>query len=122
MRGDSIIRQDYKHLKGESALLIADELFSNVSIWYPDLVDAAASRCFSVCRMVFAQAIASENTSEYALNDSKKLWAVLRKYSKVVVLDTSARKRERLAAFVCFLGLRAFRLFCFGCRRIGLLR
>lgn len=122
MRGDSIIRQDYKHLKGESALLIADELFSNVSIWYPDLVDAAASRCFSVCRMVFAQAIASENTSEYAINDSKKLWAVLRKHSKVVVLDTSARKRERLAAFVCFLGLRAFRLFCFGCKRIGLLR
>lgn len=111
MRGDSIIRQDYKHLKGESALLIADELFSNVSIWYPDLVDAAASRCFSVCRMVFAQAIASENTSEYALNDSKKTVGRIKEVFKSSCFRYFCTQ-ERTSRCVClFFGLTSLSSF-----------
>ncbi len=55
MRSNSIIRQEYRHIKGESALIIADRLYQDICNWYPDLSKAAASRCFSVCRMVFAQ-------------------------------------------------------------------
>ena len=48
MRSNSIIRQEYRHIKGESALIIADRLYQDICNWYPDLSKAAASRCFSV--------------------------------------------------------------------------
>lgn len=124
MRRDSIIRQNYKHLKGESALKISDQLFADISKWYPDLTDAAASRCFSVCRMVFAQVphSGSDDTSGFFKADADALWAVLKRHRRIVLLDSAARKRERLAALFACLGFSAFDLFCLLARRMGLLR
>ena len=124
MRGDSIIRQSYKHLKGESALKIVDELYPNICSWYPDLANAAASRCFSVCRMVFAQVPSrnsSASTSE-SVRDAADLWKVLRRFRKTVLFDSSARKRERFAAMVACLGYLPFSAFCAVARRMGLLQ
>lgn len=124
MRGDSIIRQNYKHLKGESALKISDQLFADISKWYPDLSDAAASRCFSVCRMVFAQvpiSIADDSLAEFKF-DADDLWNVISRHRKTVLFDSSARKRERLAASFAFAGRSCFELFCSLCRRFGLMQ
>ena len=124
MRRNSIIRQEYKHIKGASALKIADELYTNICNWYPDLADAAASRCFSVCRMVFAQIPSphSSKTLVSTIQDEESLWAVLTRFRTTVLIDNAARKRERFAAAVACLGKRPFRCFCNCCRRLGKMR
>lgn len=121
MRSNSIIRQEYKHIKGKSALVIANQLYRDICNWYPNLRKAAASRCFSVCRMVFAQ-IPSEKTVSSQRQDEDSLWSVLSLHRKTVLGDKEARPRERLAAFITYFGKRAFSLFCFVARGLGLLR
>lgn len=122
MRRDSIIRQGYNHKKGVSALKISDELYSTICKWYPDLSKAAASRCFSVCRMVFAQATSEADSSETAQADADELWRVIKRFSPVVFRDSSARKRERLAALIARMGKAWFIAFCRSARRMGLLQ
>lgn len=121
MRSNSIIRQEYKHIKGKSALIIASQLYRDICNWYPNLRKAAASRCFSVCRMVFAQ-IPSEKIVSSQRQDEDSLWSVLSLHRKTVLGDKEARPRERLAAFIAYFGKRAFSLFCFVARGLGLLR
>lgn len=121
MRSNSIIRQEYKHIKGKSALIIANQLYRDICNWYPNLRKAAASRCFSVCRMVFAQ-IPSEKIVSSQRQDEDSLWSVLSLHRKTVLGDKEARPRERLAAFIAYFGKRAFSLFCFVARGLGLLR
>lgn len=118
MRSNSIIRQDYKHVKGASALQISDELCRNICKWYPELNKAVASRCFSVCRMVYGQAISASN-NDAAKEDSDWLWTVIKSRRKVVLFDGDARKRERLAAAIALLGRRSFTFFCNTCRALG---
>lgn len=121
MRSNSIIRQEYRHIKGESALIIADQLYRDICNWYPDLSKAAASRCFSVCRMVFAQ-IPTKNNHSRQILDEDSLWSVLSLHRKAVLRDREARPRERFAAFVAYFGKSAFSLFCCVARGLGLLR
>ena len=121
MRSNSIIRQEYRHIKGESALIIADQLYRDICNWYPDLSEAAASRCFSVCRMVFAQ-IPTINSHSRQIQDTDSLWSVLSLHRKAVLRDREARPRERFAAFVAYFGKSAFSLFCCVARGLGLLR
>lgn len=122
MRSDSIIRQEYRHIKAESALKIADQLYRDICEWYPDLAVAAASRCFSVCRMVFAQIPSGSICASDAEHDRAVLWSALRRYRAIVLADRSARKRERLAAFIASLGEKPFSMFCQLARKLGLLR
>ncbi len=122
MRSDSIIRQEYKHIKAESALRIADQLYRDITGWYPDLADACASRCFSVCRMVYAQVPTGRAATEGAERDRAELWAVLKRHRAAIVRDRDARKRERLAAGISCLGRMPFDLFCKAARKAGLLR
>ena len=124
MRSNSIIRQEYKHIKGTSALKIADELYTNICNWYPDLAKAAASRCFSVCRMVFAQVSTSSmgGLSSVFASDADSLWKVIARHRKAVLLDSSARYRERLAALFACMGRTPFSLFCRLCRKFGLMQ
>lgn len=122
MRGNSIIRQNYSHLKGASALKISGDLYANICNWYPELSDAAASRCFSVCRMVFAQAISASTASESAESDADELWSVIKRFRTTVLKDSKARKRERFAAFIACLGKTWFKLFCLTARRLGFLQ
>ena len=122
MRGNSIIRQSYSHLKGASALKISSDLYTNICNWYPELSDAAASRCFSVCRMVFAQALSASTTSEAAQIDADELWRVIKRFRTTVFKDSKARKRERLAAFIACLGRFPFACFCNACRCFALMQ
>lgn len=121
MRSNSIIRQEYRHIKGESALIIADRLYQDICNWYPDLSKAAASRCFSVCRMVYAQ-IPMAGVSESDLKDRDDLWNNLSTFRLPVLKDFEARKRERLAAFFACCGRRIFSVFCSACRLSGLMQ
>lgn len=122
LRKNGIIRQDYRHIKATSALSVSDQLYENISSWYPELADAAASRCFSVCRMVFAQVPMGALATEEEQQDRFDLWDVLVRYRKRVLRDSQARKRERLAAAIVCLGMGPFSLFCAACRKVGLLR
>lgn len=122
IRSDSIIRQDYRHIKAESALLVADQLYRDICEWYPELADAAASRCFSVCRMVYAQLPTGVDVTDMAEQDRLDLWESLKRYRATVVCDPQARKRERLAAGIACLGRVPFNLFCRAARKAGLLQ
>lgn len=122
MRPDSIIRQSYSHLKGESALTVSKQLYSDICAWHPELANAAASRCFSVCRMVYAQVPSGSEASKDERADATSLWEVLKSHRKTVLLDRSARKRERFAAGAAYFGQDAFSIFCRACRQTGLMR
>lgn len=116
LRSTGIIRQSFTPLKAESAVAISKRLFADISDWYPELSAAAASRCFSVCRMVYAQTPREEKGYR------KKLWIVLKTHRETVLKDVSARKRERLAAFIACIGPHPFSAFCALCRKAGLMR
>lgn len=118
-RRDSIIRQSYRHVKGYSAVTVAEQLYRDISEWYPDLAKAAASRCFSVCRMVFGQVPTGSSASKQDAQDRKALWEVLCRHRGVVVHDPGARPRERLAACIACVGEGPFTAFCHLARRVG---
>lgn len=122
LRDTSIIRQAYSANKTHSALVIADQLYHDICEWYPELTAAAASRCFSVCRMVFAQVPTGKAATRETEADRDELWTLLRNHRRTVLCDFAARKRERLAAAVACLGKFPFSAFCSVVRRAGLLR
>ena len=119
LRSGSIIRQSYSHVKGYSAVTVANQLYRDISEWYPDLTIAASSRCFSVCRMVFGQVPTGARASEQDAEDRKALWEVLCRHRGVVAHDPEARPRERLAARIACLGEGPFTAFCHLARRLG---
>lgn len=122
LRDTSIIRQEFKPIKAISATTVSRQLFEDISRLYPDLRAAVASRCFSVCRMVFAQLPRIKPLDESVKHYQADLWAELKKRRMMVLKDGEARKRERLAAAIACLGMPAFKLFCAICKRLGLLR
>ena len=124
MRAGGIIRQEYSHIKATSALTIVEDLYHDIASWYPDLSIAAVSRCFSLCRMVYAQIPFGRGSLDLncAGHDADALWDVLSRSCKVVVLDSNARKRERIAASIAFFGRPPFNVFCSLSRKIGLMR
>lgn len=119
MRSTSIMRQRYRHIKAESALTVSSQLFTNISNWYPTLTKAASSRCFSVCRMVFAQIPKKTEATDQELADKDALWDVIKRYRSTVLYDSDARRRERLAATLAYLGKETFTAFCYLCRKLG---
>lgn len=64
LRSDSFIRQKYRHIDAVPALHISVRLYSAMCRWYSDLTDAAASRCFSLCRTVFARVPTAHGSTE----------------------------------------------------------
>ncbi len=122
LRANGIIRQGYSHIKAESALRISYQLYSEICIWYPNLSKAASSRCFSLCRMVYAQVPSGNEATDGESKDRIALWRELCLHRRAVLQDSSARKRERLAAGIACLGEPFFSLFCCLCKHIGLLR
>lgn len=122
LRPTSIIRQAYRPVKAHSALTVANQLYSDICAWYPELAEAAASRCFSVCRMVYAQVPTGRYATETSKCDRDELWAVLRRHRATIVGDRHARRRERLAAGIACLGRAPFDVFCKVARKVGLMR
>lgn len=102
--------------------MIADRLYRDIALWYPDLAPAAASRCFSVCRMVYAQVPTGRDGIGETERDRDELWDVLKRHRTTVARDSHARKRERLAAGIACLGRVPFDLFCKTARKMGLLQ
>jgi glycosyltransferase involved in cell wall biosynthesis len=121
-RSSSIIHQDYLHIKGTSVLAVCGALYRDMCSWYPELADAAASRCFSACRMVFAQVPKGNRVTDEECADRKALWDVLKRFRKTVLHDSNARRRERLAAAIACVGEWPFSTFCTACRKLGLMR
>lgn len=119
VRDGGLTKQANYHLKATSAVHIAHELFRTVCEWYPNLSKPAASRCFSVCRMVYAQSPKDKRATERDKCDSAALWAVLARHRYTVLCDRHARKRERLAAAVACCGESPFAAFCTLCRVLG---
>lgn len=122
LRRDGIIRQDYRHIKAVSALKISEQLNREICAWYPEFADAAASRCFSVCRMVFAQIPTGTGATEVTRRDRDALWKALTRHRITVLCDPRARKRERFAASVACFGRGPFGMFCKMARKMRLLR
>lgn len=122
MRSSSIIRQAYRPIKARSALVVAKQLKEEITSWYPDLAAAVASRCFSVCRMVFAQVPVGGGVASDTRRDRDSLWKTLKENRRIVLRDPRARKRERFAAAISLLGEGPFVLFCIICRRFGLMQ
>lgn len=120
--GESLIRQAFRPRKAESALRVSKQLYSDVSWMWPNLITAAASRCFSICRTVFAQIPISAGMTVEGSRYRYDLWRVIRQYRRAVLLDDGARRRERLAAAVACLGIWPFALFCKVCRSAGLMQ
>lgn len=124
LRPTSIIRQAYSPIKAASALQVSKQLYADISEWCPELTQAVASRCFSVCRMVYAQIpkSTSDGATAQTQADADALWEQLTKMAPIVRSDPQARKRERLAATIACMGRVPFNLFCSACRKAGLLR
>lgn len=119
VRASGLIRQAYNYRKGASALIVTEQLYREINEWYPELSAAAASRCFSVCRMTFAQIPAGKDATPETEKDRADLWGVLEKHRGTVLHDANARKRERLAACFACMGERAFSVFCALCKATG---
>lgn len=105
-RKGSIIRSGFSEQKVESAVIVTDELARNIHDWYPQLDAAAASRQFSVCRLVYAT-LGSGHEDARA-----ELWKRIAAARRIVLGDPEARKREKAAAIAACLGQGAFKAFC----------
>lgn len=105
-RRDGIMRRGCNEINVISCMRITDSLSRDISTWYPTLQVAVSSRCFSVCRSVFA-GLPSES-----VDARETIWDALRCYAPTVVRDKHARKRERIAALFAIAGRRPFGLFC----------
>jgi len=120
-RRESLVRQDFNPSKADSAIRVSRQLYNDISRIWPDLTSAAASRCFSICRTVFAQVPTDTSDSENK-RCRADLWAVITQHRQTVLFDGCARARERLAAAFAFLGIGPFTLFCRACRKAGLMQ
>lgn len=79
-------------------------MFSDVTAKYPDLTQAASSKAFSGNRSVYLN---------FPFTQRKKriqVWAEMRKYRNTVIFDNNARRRERIAALLSYLGADLFHL------------
>lgn len=122
IRGNSIMGSSYSPIKGRSARWVASRLSSDIAVWYPQLANAAVSRCFSLYRIVYAQLLNGISVPQAWESDERAIWAELVDKGRIVVSDPCARHRERIAALIACIGKGPFRLFCILCRMTGLMR
>lgn len=101
-----IMRGAFNPKKVESCLEITRRMRSNMVEWYPQLSDATCSRCFAICRVVFSQIPNKDRTVQMSM------WNELQLYSRTVIRDPKARKKEKLAAAISMMGRVPFRIFC----------
>ena len=104
MRKSSILHQHYSP-KLLSCVQVSQQLYNDISAKFPDLEKAAASRAFSVNRAIYLQLPHDRK------DERKQVWQEMKKYRKTVLLDSQARKRERLAALLSYSGAEIFHLF-----------
>lgn len=118
----SLVHQRCTHSKAFSAVRVADLLYDEITQWYPELRNAAASRSFSICRSVFAQFPPRGCMDVEVSLDRLELWNTIKRHRVTVLRDCQARKRERVAAGIACGGEALFTVFCLLARKTGLMR
>lgn len=83
---------------------ISQQYYTAVIEKFPDLKKAASSRAFSLNRSVYL------NFPFTRRNERMQVWAEMKKYRKAIITDSQARKRERIAALLSYLGADLFHL------------
>lgn len=124
-RKTSIMNMPFSPAKASSALKIVEKMQSYFASKRPDLVLAARSRCFSVCRVVYAQIPKKLNGRSAISNHEEarlQLWDIIHHSCKDVIRDNNARKKEKVAALIAWCGYVPFGFFCMICRLLGLMR
>lgn len=82
------------------------KMLEYISLKYPDLAKAAASRCFSSCIQILMQI----PYKEIYRQEHSETAALVKKLRKEVLLDNNARVRNRGCALVSYLGLSALKI------------
>lgn len=104
IRRDSLIRTSDSY-KMTACLTVTRQIYGDICAQRPALRLAAASRAFSVNRATYFNI-------PYRLKEERmKIWEEMKKYRREVLFDPHARKRERLAALVSYLGPGFFHMF-----------
>ena len=103
MREGSIMHTTYSP-KMLSCIPATRLFFAGVTEKFPDLAAAASSRAFSMNRSVYLN-LPSDRKSELM-----QLWDEMMKYRRAVIFDSRARKRERIAAVLSYMGAGLFHL------------
>ena len=83
---------------------VTQQFFKAVTEKFPDLKTAASSRVFSLNRSVYL------NFPFTRRSERMQVWAEMRKYRRAIITDSKARKRERIAALLSYLGADLFHL------------
>ena len=83
---------------------VTQQFFQAVTEKFPDLKTAASSRVFSLNRSVYL------NFPFSSKKERMQVWAEMKKYRRAIIFDPLARKRERVAAILSYLGADLFHL------------
>lgn len=80
------------------------QYYNAVTQKFPDLKAAASSRAFSLNRSVYL------NIPYKCRKERLLIWSEMKKYRRAIIFDPQARKRERIAALLSYLGADIFHL------------
>ena len=103
MRPGSIMKADVSP-KMLHVIPATREYYGAVVERFPDLRAAASSRAFSLNRSVYLN---------YPFSRKKErmmIWEEMKKYRRAIIFDPMARKRERIAALLSYLGADIFHI------------
>lgn len=103
MRPGSILKESFSP-KMLHVILIMQKFYSDVTEKFPDLKAAMSSRAFSLSRNVYLYFPFS------ARKEHLQVWAEMKKYRSTIIFDPHARKHERLAAMLSYLGADIFHI------------
>lgn len=83
---------------------VTQQYYNAVTEKFPDLKRAASSRVFSLNRSVYLY------FPFFCKKERMQVWAEMKKYRSAIIFDSQARKRERIAALLSYLGADLFHL------------
>ena len=102
-REGSITQERYSSRMLDS-IPISKQMFNDITEKLPDLKTVASSRVFSLNRSVYLNFPFSRK------KERMQVWAEMKKYRRAIIFDPLARKRERIAALLSYLGADLFHL------------
>ncbi len=110
IREQSMMRQDFSEKK-MACIPISKKLYSDICDIYPDIRDAVAVRAFNVNRAVYLQI-------PYSMKEERDLvWAEMKRYRKLVLINKKARILDRVMALCSYLGKSFFMIFAIPYRK-----
>ena len=103
MRQGSIMKEKFSP-KMLNIIPVTKQYYEAVTEKFPSLRKAASSRAFSLNRSVYL------NFPFASRKKRMQVWAEMKKYRNTIIFDPKARKRERIAALLSYLGADLFHL------------